>query len=178
MASLLHFQTVNLNLEIWDLSLPQYLYWNNHKPWWAITASHQCAERGQVMPGLTTVPHTPKLFPDLLGTHYLCWTQQGTIEVNLWWEMVMRTWCAFQGFSFWLALDWSCSFSAHLWLEYTRCPSGGHLWGTSPQRNLVCVLCCCVTVWRVVIFEQFLAWTKTLMQMHHELYMNSSSKLL
>lgn len=48
---------------------------------------------------------------------------------------------------------------------------------TSPQRNPVHVLSCFVTVRRVVIFEWFLAWTKTLMQMHHRLYMNNSSKL-
>lgn len=52
-----------------------------------------------------------------------------------------------------------------------------------PERDLVHVLCCCVysasvTAWRVGMAEQFLALTKTLMQMHHRLYMNNSSKLL
>lgn len=35
---------------------------------------------------------------------------------------------AFQGFSFWLVLSWSCGLKAHLWLGYIGC-SGECLWG-------------------------------------------------
>lgn len=118
-------------------------------PWWAITAPHRWAEWQQVVPDLTTDSHTPKFFS---------WTPQHSLVMfnsarNNGSASVARngaeghvsTWCAFQGFFFWLAQAWSCGLNAHLWLGYIRSPPGACLWGgylTLKEPSLCALLLC------------------------------------
>jgi len=112
--------------------------------------------------------------PDQLISYVEFIREYGTTCVHPWRETVLKTLCLSE-LSGVFTLAGS---NLVLWLEDVRYSPRGHPGATSPEcALLLCVFCCCVTAWRAGTAEPFLAWTNTLTQMHHRLYMSNSSEL-